>query len=153
MYWQLCCYLAVYSGVANIPEASNNHLTAMPLNITEDHKTRDLIGRVGDDVAQLRSDIASLFSHTGRHTIPESARELRAQARQRLSAGGEYAVTYLRQHPGKSSVGILGGLLLLGAVGTGIFYLCKGRLPCCCDADDYCEYELDDEETGDYDTE
>lgn len=104
----------------------------MSLNPIEDRKTRDLIGRVGDDVSQLRSDISSLFSHTGRHALPESARELRAQARQRLSAGGELAVTYLRQHPGRSSVGILGGLVLLGAVGAGIYYLCKGKLPCGC---------------------
>ena len=37
----------------------------MSLNITEDRKMKDLIGRVGDDVSQLRSDITSLFSHTG----------------------------------------------------------------------------------------
>jgi len=103
----------------------------MPLNPIEDRKTKDLIGRVGDDVSQLRSDIASLFSHTGRHALPESARELGAQARQRLSAGGGYAVSYLREHPGRSSVGLLGGLVLLGVVGTGIYYLCKGKLPCC----------------------
>lgn len=104
------------------------------MNTTEDHKLKELIGRVGDDVSKLRSDISSLFSHTGRHTLPVSARELRTQARQRLSAGGDLAVSYLRQHPGRSSVGILGGLVLLGAVGTGIYYLCKGKLPCCCSA-------------------
>ncbi len=113
----------------------------MPLNLTEDRKMKDLIGRVGDDVSQLRNDISSLFSHTGRHALPESARELRAQARQRLSMGGEFASTYLRQHPGRSSVGILGGLVLLGAVGTGIYYLCKGKLPCCCSAGGYCDDE------------
>lgn len=125
-------------------DSSNNNQTAMPLNPIEDRKTRDLIGRVGDDVSQLRSDISSLFSHTGRHALPESARELRAQASQRLSAGGELAVTYLRQHPGRSSVGILGGLLLLGAVGTGIYYLCKGKLPCCCGPSGC--YDTEDEE-------
>ncbi|QTN31364.1 hypothetical protein HZ994_03135 [Akkermansiaceae bacterium] len=103
----------------------------MPFELTEDRKMKDLIGRVGDDVSQLRSDIASLFSHTGRHALPTSARELRAQARERLSAGGEYAASYLREHPGRSSVGIFGGLVLLGAAGAGIYYLCKGRLPCC----------------------
>ena len=116
----------------------------MSLNPTEDRKMKDLIGRVGDDVSQLRSDISSLFSHTGRHTLPESARELRAQARQRLSAGSDYAVSqlrYLREHPGRSSVGVLGGILLLGAVGTGIYYLCKGKLPCCCSSGGYCEDE------------
>lgn len=117
----------------------------MSLNPIEDRKLKDLIGRVGDDVSQLRSDISSLFSHTGRHALPESARELRTQARQRLSAGGELAVTYLRQHPGRSSVGILGGLVLLGAVGTGIYYLCKGKLPCCCGPSGCDDGEWDDE--------
>lgn len=91
----------------------------------EDRKMNDIISRVGEDVSQLRSDIRSLFAHTGRHTLPDSARELREQARQRLMAGG----TYLRQHPGQSSVGLLGGLLILGAVGAGIYYLCKSD--CC----------------------
>ena len=118
----------------------------MHMNLTEDPKTKDLIGRVGDDVAQLRSDIASLFSHAGRHSIPSSAREIHAEARQRLNAGGQYAATYLREHPGRSSVGIFGGLLLLGAVGTGIFYLCKGRLPCCCGADKFCEDDSEGDE-------
>lgn len=104
----------------------------MSLNLTEDRKMKDLASRVGDDVSKLRSDIASLFSHTGRHTLPESARELRAQARERLNAGSHYAAAYLREHPGRSSVGVLGGLILLGVAGAGIYYLCKGRLPCCC---------------------
>jgi ElaB/YqjD/DUF883 family membrane-anchored ribosome-binding protein len=93
--------------------------------ITDDRKIKDLISRVGEDISQLRGDISSLFTHTGRHTLPDSARELREQARQRLMAGG----TYLRQHPGQSSVGLLGGLLILGAVGAGIYYLCKND--CC----------------------
>jgi hypothetical protein len=125
----------------------------MHMNLTEDPKTKDLIGRVGDDVAQLRSDIASLFSHTGRHTIPESARELRAQTRQRLSSGGHYAASYLREHPGRSSVGILGGLFLLGAVGTGIYYLCKGRLPGCCGAGGCCENDPEGEEGAEFENE
>ena len=41
-------------------------------------------------------------------------------------------------------VGILGGLLLLGAVGTGIYYLCKGKLPCCCGPSGC--YDTEDEE-------
>ncbi len=100
--------------------------------LTEDRKMKDLVSRVGEDISQLRGDIRSLFTHTGRHTLPDSARELREQARERLHAGGEFAATqirYLRQHPGQSSVGILGGLLILGAVGAGIYYLCKSD--CC----------------------
>jgi ElaB/YqjD/DUF883 family membrane-anchored ribosome-binding protein len=89
--------------------------------LTEDRKLKDLIGRVSDDVSQLRSDIRSLFSHTGRHTLPTGAREFREQARQRLQAGG----AYVRQHPTQSSIGLAGGLLILGAVGAGIYLLCK----------------------------
>lgn len=132
------------------PDTTNNNHTAMSLNPIEDRKMRDLIGRVGDDVSQLRNDISSLLSHTGRHTLPESARELQAQARQRLSAGGELAVTYLRQHPGRSSVGILGGLLLLGAVGTGIYYLCKGKLPGCCGSSGCDQGDWEDEDDDSY---
>ena len=93
--------------------------------LTEDRKMKDLISRVGEDVSQLKSDIRSLFTHTGRHTLPDSARELREQALLRLQAGG----AYLRQHPTQSSIGLVGDLLLLGAVGAGIYYLCKSD--CC----------------------
>lgn len=116
--------------------------------LIEDRKMKDLINRVGEDVSQLRSDIRSLFTHTGRHTLPDSARELREQARERLQAGGEFAASqlrYLRHHPGQSSVGILGGLLILGAVGAGIYYLCKSD--CCgklCSRDE--DYYGEDEE-------
>jgi hypothetical protein len=100
--------------------------------ITDDRKMKDLIDRVGKDVSQLRSDIRSLFMHTWRHTLPHSAREIREQARERLHAGGGFAASqfrYIRQHPGQSSVGLLGGLLILGAVGAGIHFLCKSD--CC----------------------
>lgn len=116
--------------------------------LTEDRKMKDLISRVGEDISQLKGDISSLFSHTGRHTLPDSARELGEQAREKLHAGGAFAASqlrYLRQHPGQSSVGILGGLLILGAVGVGIYYLCKSD--CCgklCGRDD--DYYDDDED-------
>lgn len=116
---------------------STNPQKTMQNALTEDRKMKDLISRVGEDISQLRGDISSLLTHTGRHTLPDSARELREQARQRLTAGG----AYLRQHPGQSSVGLLGGLLILGAVGAGIYYLCKSD--CCgnrCNRDeDYTE--------------
>lgn len=100
----------------------------MPNSLLQDRKVKDLLSRVGEDVSQLRNDISSLLNHTGRHALPESARELRDSARSRLHAGGEFAVSQLRNmraHPGQSSAGILGGLILLGAVGAGIYYLCK----------------------------
>jgi hypothetical protein len=93
--------------------------------ITQDRKIKDLLSRVGEDVGQLKSDVASLLSHTGRHTLPTGARDLRDSAKDRLHAGGQYAVSQFRSHPAQSSAGLLGGLLLLGAVGAGIYYLCK----------------------------
>ncbi len=86
------------------------------------------LDRVTKDISQLRQDVASLFSHTTRNAIPDGARDLTDYSRDRLSAGGEFAASqlrYIRNHPGQSSVGILGGILILGAVGAGIYYLCK----------------------------
>ena len=100
---------------------------------TTNSRTKDLLGHVRSDISQLRSDISTLLSHTSRHTLPQGARDLRA--RERLHAGGDFAISqlrHLRNHPARSSVGILGGLILLGAAGTGIYYLCKGQLPPCC---------------------
>lgn len=91
----------------------------------QDRKIQDLLSCVGDDVSQLKRDVSTLLSHTGKHTIPESARDLRESARNSLHNGGQYAASYLRAHPAQSSAGILGGLVLLGAVGAGIYYLCK----------------------------
>lgn len=112
----------------------------MPNTITQDRKMKDLISRVGEDVGQLRSDVASLLSHTGRHTLPDSARDIRESAKDRLYAGGSYAASqlrHIRSHPAQSSAGILGGLILLGAVGVGIYYLCKcDGMSCCNDSDE-----------------
>ena len=98
----------------------------------QDTKTKDLLSRVSSDISQLRNDIASLASYTGKHTIPDSARDFADYGRDRLSAGSDFAASqlrYIRENPGQSSAGILGGLLLLGAVGTGIYYLCKSGCP------------------------
>ncbi|MFD2257029.1 hypothetical protein ACFSSA_10095 [Luteolibacter algae] len=97
-------------------------------SLSHDHKAKDLLSRIGHDISQLKGDVSSLLHHTGKHTISDSARDLADQARDRLHAGGAYAASqlrYVRQHPGQSSAGLLGGLLLLGAVGAGIYYLCK----------------------------
>lgn len=120
----------------------------MPNSITQDRKMNHLLNRVGKDVSQLKSDVASLLNHTGRHAIPDSARDLRDSARDRLHAGGHYAASqlrHIRSHPGQSSTGILGGLILLGAVGAGIYYLCKcNGKPC---HDETPEVEDEDFET------
>lgn len=98
----------------------------------EDRKTKDLLSRVGEDIAQLRNDVSSLFQHTGRHTLPESARDLRDSALDRVHAGSDYAAAqlrHLRSNPTQTGLGIAGGLVLLGVVGAGIYYLCKSD--CC----------------------
>jgi len=46
----------------------------------------------------------------------------------------------MRSHPAQSSAGILGGLLLLGAVGAGIYYLCKSD--CCGSAEEEEQEEI-----------
>lgn len=115
--------------------------------MTQDKKMKQLLSRVGDDISQLRSDISSLVNHTGRHTIPESARDLRESALDRVHAGGEYAASqlrHLRSHPAQAGLGIAGGLVLLGVVGAGIYYLCKSD---CCMPDENDDYE---EEEGDF---
>lgn len=107
---------------------------------------KDLISRVGDDVAHLRHDISSLFSHTGRHTIPSSARDLKEQTLDHLHSGSEYAAArlrYLRNHPGPA-LGLLGGLIVLGAVGAGIYYFCKSDEKCRAKSDSDYEDQPDD---------
>ena len=118
----------------------------MQSSIIQDRKVKDLLNRVGEDVSQLRSDISSLINHTGRHALPDSARDLRESARNRLHAGGEFAVSqlrHIRSHPAQSSAGILGGLILLGAVGAGIYYLCKSD---CCNSSEVAEEDEQEQE-------
>lgn len=105
---------------------------------------KDLMSRVGEDIKQLKSDVSSLLTHTGRHTLPDSARDLRDSARNSINAGGDYAasqIRYIRQHPGQSSAGILGGLILLGAVGAGIYYICNSD---CCSMSGDADEEMED---------
>lgn len=106
--------------------------------------TRHLLNSVSDDISNLRRDVASLFSHTSRKTIPSGARELADYGKDRLHAGSEFAASqlrYLRANPTQSSAGILGGLILLGAVGAGIYYLCKSNCPKDCCGDEECDLE------------
>ncbi len=106
----------------------------MTNTILQDKRSKDLLTRVSKDISRLKDDVSTLFSHTGKHTIPDSASRLADYSRNRLSAGGDLAnsqLRYLREHPGQSSAGIVGGLILLGAVGVGIYYLCKSDCGIC----------------------
>jgi len=89
--------------------------------ISGDPKAKDLLNKLSEDVSALKSDLASLFSRSTRHTIPNSARDLADYGREKFSS----QLHYLRAHPGQSSAGLAGGLVLLGAVGFGIYWLCK----------------------------
>ena len=96
--------------------------------MSKEQTTKNHLEQVSKDISNLRSDLALLLTHTGRNAIPHGARELAVYSKDRLHAGGEFAASqlrYLRAHPGQSSAGILGGLVLLGAVAAGIYYLCK----------------------------
>lgn len=94
--------------------------------MTTDRRSKDLLSRVSEDLAVLKDDVSKLFSHTGRHTLPESAHNLADYGKDKWQAGGEFAASqlrYLKDHPRETSIGFAGGLILLGLVGYGAYYL------------------------------
>ncbi len=96
--------------------------------LSETPHTKDLLSKLSDDLGALKSDLAALVSHTGKQTVPRAASSLAAYGKQKLRSSPELTespMRYLREHPGQTSVGLAGGLLILGAVGAGIYYLCK----------------------------
>ena len=117
----------------------------------EDKRASQLLSRVGEDLSSLRTDVKMLVSHAKRHTLPDGARELARSGRSHLLSGRDYAadrVRYLgrsaREHPAGVSVA---GVLLLGAVAAGVYFLLKGG-ECCRAADE--EFEEDLREEDDY---
>lgn len=117
----------------------------------EDKRASQLLSRVGEDLSSLRTDVKMLVGHAKRHTLPDGARELARSGRSHLLSGRDYAADrarYLgrsaREHPAGVSVA---GVLLLGAVAAGIYYLLKGE-GCCGQSEEGFEDEL--EGTGDY---
>ncbi|MGB6222460.1 hypothetical protein [Haloferula sp.] len=111
----------------------------------EDKRATQLISRVGEDLASLRNDVKLLVGHATRHTLPDGARELARTGRSQLLSGRDYAaegVRYLgrsaRNHPASVSVG---GLLLLGAVAAGAYFLIKGSGCCLSSAEEPDEHE------------
>jgi hypothetical protein len=99
----------------------------MSSNLLHDHKMKDMLCKVRDDVSHLKDEISHLFSPKARHRLADRAHDLADYARDGLHAGGAFAASqlrYIRRHPGQST-GLLGGLILLGAVGFGIYYVCK----------------------------
>ncbi|MBX3741871.1 MAG: hypothetical protein KF712_12815 [Akkermansiaceae bacterium] len=106
-----------------------------------DRRALNLLSRVGDDLSQLRQDVASLISHTAHRTVPDGARQLADTARHQLENGGAYAAARLRalrSSPPREAAGIAGGLLLAGLIAFGVYAICKSR----------CEREYPEDEGG-----
>lgn len=106
-------------------------MPTLPIN---DRKLKDLMGRISEDISQLKEDVSTLFSHTSRHTIPEGAHNIADYGLDKFHAGGDLAASglrYIKENPKQSSAGLAGGLLLLGAVGFGIYYLCQSDCTWC----------------------
>lgn len=98
----------------------------MNSSLFNDRRAAGLLHRVREDVSQLRDDIGSLVSHTTRRTLPNSAKDLTAQAKQGLAAGGAYAVSRIRDmrsHQHRPQAGWVGGALVLGLLAYGAYAL------------------------------
>jgi hypothetical protein len=96
----------------------------------QDRRASSLLNRVREDISHLREDVATLFQHTTRHTLPQGARELADTARGRLAAGGQFAATRLRSlrsSPPRQAVGVIGGAILVGVLAAGIYALVKSE--------------------------
>lgn len=96
----------------------------------QDSRAAALLSRVREDIAHLRQDVGNLARHTTLHTLPEGARELAENARHQLAAGGSYAASRLRalrSSPPRTSIGVIGGAVLVGALAAGIYALCRSE--------------------------
>lgn len=107
----------------------------------QDPRASDLLSRVSQDVSLLRQDVANLFSHTTRHTLPESARGLADSARNRLAAGRLYSADHIRalRNQMNQPAAWVGGAVVVGLLAAGIYLFCKSD---CCSS--HCEDEDED---------
>jgi hypothetical protein len=108
----------------------------------QDPRANDLLSRVSNDVSLLRQDVANLFSHTARHTLPSGARDLADSARHRLANGKLYSAEQLRalrNQVNQPAAAWVGGALAIGLIAAGIYLFCKS---------DYCgaSCEIEEEE-------
>lgn len=95
----------------------------------QDPRASDLLSRVSQDVSLLRQDVAHLFSHTARHTLPTGARGLADQARVRLSNGKLYTAEQLRalrDQVNQPATAWVGGAVVIGLLAAGLYLFCKG---------------------------
>jgi hypothetical protein len=92
----------------------------------------DLLSRVSEDISLLRQDVGHLISHTARHTLPASAREIAASARSHLASGRlrtAEQLRSLRDHTSPQAAWI-GGAVAVGLIAAGIYWFCKDGCPC-----------------------
>ncbi|MGD9419643.1 MAG: hypothetical protein Q7R22_011950 [Verrucomicrobiota bacterium JB025] len=90
-----------------------------------DHRATDLLSRVSEDVSLLRQDIKNLITHTSRHTLPESARDLADTAKHRLASGRQYSRAQLQSIREEPQSTILAGLALVGLLAAGVYLLSR----------------------------
>ena len=115
----------------------------MPNTPFQDPRVSDLLSRVSNDVSLLRQDVANLFSHTARHTLPSGARDLADNAKNRLAASKLYSAEQLRALRGQvkqPAAAWLGGAVAVGLIAAGIYLFCKSD--CCGES---CEEEEDED--------
>ncbi len=123
----------------------------MSHNPLKDRRASSLLHRVREDISNLREDIGSLFLHTTKNTVPNSARELADQAKSQLAAGSAFAANHLRNlryQPTRQSAGWIGGAVVVGLLAVGAYAIIKANCPCgddsdALDDDDY-QSEADD---------
>lgn len=104
------------------------------MTLLKDRRTIGLLNRVSNDVSQLKSDIGVLLGDTTKRAIPEGAREVSKIARQQLSVGKAYAssrMPKMKIPSSNCSLGLAGGVLLVGALAVGYFLL-KDRMALTC---------------------
>jgi hypothetical protein len=92
----------------------------------QDPRSTDLLSRVSEDVTLLRKDIGNLLTHTRRHTIPGSARDIADTARNRLAASRLYSADQLRamrDQVNQPRNAWLGGALCFGLIAAGVYIL------------------------------
>lgn len=109
----------------------------------QDPRASDLLSRVSKDVSLLRQDIANLFSHTTRHTLPEGARELADTARNRLASGRVYTAEQLRalrKQVNQPAAAWAGGAVVVGLIAAGIYLFLKSD--CCGESCEEVEEDL-----------
>jgi hypothetical protein len=126
--------------------------TTMSHSPFRDRRASSLLNRVREDISNLREDIGSLFLHTTKNTVPNSARDLADQAKSQLAAGSAYAADRfrsLRHQPTPHPASWIGGAVVIGLLAVGAYVLIKANCPCeddydlIADDDDYQQEDAD----------